>query len=725
MRTNILALWMAACVAAVAEPGELDRQFAPDLRAWVAPDHVTVAPNGRAWIGGGFDQGDGKSAGDLVVLGENGGVAGEPAPRYLGKPPGVGSGYAFVPFPLANGDFLLPGESGGWLRMSVTGQPIGKGFPDRKAEEAIVPQFEREGKLWVIRRFADGRRVLERRLDDRRVDGGFNLPAADVLGAVPGPNGSVWVLAGADDTFNFSGTPVARRVFQADAEGTALGESLAISVPRPMELVMGPAGAFRLVYGADRSSWNFWPAPTSKTMRIEWYSAAGGLVRGQNFFLPLFEPFAWAEAVDGSFVATDARSLRRYRADGVEDATFQSPGPVRSVKALAGGKWLVDGLRRLNADGSGDTSWTVPELTRAAEVRSLWPLPGGRVLAGGNFAMADGLVRNRLVVFGKDGRVDPGFMLDERIQEWKSVAVSGNAIYVVTTEPVAYGNGVRSNLVKLGLDGVLDENYEPQVPVNTWTAGVRFQTVDNVSAVTALAGGSILVETSALGGDVFVQNLARLRADGSRDFAVRAPLNFNGFGHVLALANGGFVGDGVIYRRNGSVERDLTREGIGLRPLCQWLGGVVFLETRDSSHGRLRLWLGKNWVSRFRPPTIANAGEGVVATPGEAGGLYVSATWIAGQPELRRLKLTGRVDQSFHAPRFARRERQKSGNWWKAEDGRKAPFDVAAHESAVSPTVLLWHPPTRRLWAGGGFNVADGKPRDGLARLRGGKWWNF
>ncbi len=740
MRTNILALWMAAYAVSVAQPGELDRKFAPDLRAWVTPDHVTMAQDGRAWIGGGFDQGDGKSTGDLVRLGENGGVASEPAPGYLGKPPGVGSGYAFVPFPLANGDFLLPGESGGWLRMNAAGQPAGKGFPDRKPDESIVPQFEREGKLWVIRRFADGRRVLERRLDDRRVDGGFSLSAIDVLGAVPDPGGGVWVLAGADDTFNFGGTPVARRVFLADSTGILVGEALASSVSRTMELVGGPAGAFRLVYGADRSRWNFWPAPTSKTIRIEWYSATGGLERGQDFYLPLFESFAWAEAADGSFVATNAKTLiagstqffvgtpaklRRYGANGVEDTAFQSPGPVRSVKALAAGKWLVDGLRRLNADGSEDATWTVPELTRSAEVTSLWPLPGGRVLAGGNFATADGFVRNRLVVFRQNGRVDPAFVADERIGEWKSLAVSGNAIYVVTTEPVAYGNEVRSNLVKLGLDGILDESYEPLAPVNSWTAGVRFQTVDDVSRVTALAGGDILVETSAFGGDVFVQQLARLKPSGLRDGAFRGPLNFNGFGQVLALPNDGFAGDGVICHRDGSVERDLTREGIALRPLCKWLGGVVFLETGNGTTGRLRLWLGKNWAAWFRPPAIANAANGVVATPGEAGGLYAGATWIAGRAELRRLTLSGRVDRNFHATRFGKRERQMTGNWWKAQDGRKIPFNPAAHETAVSPAVLMWQPATRQLWTGGNFNVADGKPRDGLARVTGGDWWNF
>ena len=74
MRTKIFAMWTVACAISAARPGDLDKSFAPALRAWVAPDHVTLAPDGRAWIGGGFHHADGDSTGDLVRLGKNGGV---------------------------------------------------------------------------------------------------------------------------------------------------------------------------------------------------------------------------------------------------------------------------------------------------------------------------------------------------------------------------------------------------------------------------------------------------------------------------------------------------------------------------------------------------------------------------------------------------------------------------------------------------------------------------
>ena len=78
MFTKTLFIWALACAVAAARPGDLDRNFSPELRAWVAPDHVTLAADGRAWIGGGFERANGFPLGDLVKLGTEGGVANEP-----------------------------------------------------------------------------------------------------------------------------------------------------------------------------------------------------------------------------------------------------------------------------------------------------------------------------------------------------------------------------------------------------------------------------------------------------------------------------------------------------------------------------------------------------------------------------------------------------------------------------------------------------------------------
>jgi hypothetical protein len=147
---------------------------------------------------------------------------------------------------------------------------------------------------------------------------------------------------------------------------------------------------------------------------------------------------------------------------------------------------------------------------------------------------------------------------------------------------------------------------------------------------------------------------------------------------------------------------------------------VVFLEFDNSASGRLRLWAGNRWVAWFRPPLIRDISDGVLATPGEHGWLYVYASLAADDAGLHRLSLTGRLDRRFDSPGFGHRERQTSGDWWTAEESGPVDFDPALFETSSAPVTLLWHPETSRLWAGGGFNVVDGVPRDGLARIMGG-----
>ncbi len=753
MRTKILALWMAACAIGMARPGDLDQNFDPELRAWVTPDHVTIAADGRAWVGGGFDRGDGYSTGDLVRLEENGRVESEPALGYLNRPtPFISINGRTVaqfgsrladPFLLENGDFLLRGESGGWLRMSAAGIALGKAFRDRQTGETITPQFEQAGKLWVIRQFANGDRILERRKSvDGTVDTIFSWAAVlprNVNAAAPGLNGNVWVLAGDGISlwfpYGYGAAIPKQQIFQVDANGKSVGQPRVITVTRTLDLVAGPNGTFRLTYGPDQSRWGYWPAPSSTSYKIEWYSAIGGLERSKDFYLGLYETFAWAEGADGSLVATDSRvqasgsplfyigktaSLRRYGPDGVEDPTFVSPGCVRSVKALARGKWLIDGMWRLNADGSEDSFWKAPDLSRPAVVQTLLPLPAGRVLVGGNFATVDGLVKNRLVVFLANGAVDRSFIPDERIEEWTSLVGTENAVYVATPEPVIYDDGFESNLVKLRLDGTLDESYRPAI-----SSGSLFESKPRATRITGMVGGDLLVETYRDAGDIFQLGFLRLRENGSRVPGFQLAVNSSVSGGVLALKNGGFISGGVFFRADGSVERDLTQPNSSLTPLCECPNGVLFRSGSSFSESRLALWTRKGFARWFRPPSL-DWSKLVNATPGEFGTIYLAATLANGLPSIHRLLPTGQLDRTFRGPIFENRERQSGQSWWKAEESGKVAFDPAlpANRIPLYSQSILWNPSSRSLWTGGDFNMVDGQARDGLARLSGGfSWW--
>jgi hypothetical protein len=775
MKTKITsALWLGTWALAVANPGDLDKRFSPELRAWVAPNNVTMSPNGQAWIGGGFDRADGQTTGDLVRLGLDGGLESEPAPGYLAN-------RSDSPFLLANGDFLLPNKSGNWLRMSSKGVELGLAFAELKPGETISPLFEREGKIWVIRSSAKLSPVLERRESaNGSVDPGFQWenyaqppsdpPMADystpsLRNAVPGPNGTVWVLV---RQYSWNTDP-SDGVVQLDGTGKSMGPMITVAggapklidpipldnveceileplagdannplrqIPldnveceilepgkiadliadlegefgtaailygrRGSQIIAGPAGAFRVECGTSGAN----------TYQLQWFSAAGGLNRKQNFILPLDEKFHWAEGADGSFVATGApphsaarsNALQRYDANGNLDVSFQSPGSVRSVKALPNGKWLVDGLRRLNADGSEDPTWKVPELETPAEVTKLTALPNERVLALGNFATTNGSVTNRLVVFRANGSVDPAFIPDDRIGEVRSVTVSGQSIYVAATEPVSYGAGVQSNLLKLRKNGTLDENFRSEL---------------NARAVHPLNDGDILVTTFSESENVAYENVYRLNPDGSRETDFQIVRSNRDVGSLVTRGNGGFVKGSICYKANGKIDRDLTKDDTNLQPLCEYLDGVLFVETSTRPYSRLRFWRNSGWMGSFQPLALEK-NKKATATQGEPGMVYLTGTLKGGVPSLHRLLPSGLVDSSFRNANFASRARQTAGSWWKMNDLGNFDFRPSRHERRTAPTTILWNQNSKLLWAGGDFNTVDGRPRDGIARIIGG-----
>jgi hypothetical protein len=667
-----------------------------------------------------------------------------------------------APFPLAGGDFLLAGKSGGWLRMSAAGRPRGKMFPDRLTAEKITPQFERGGKLWVIRTFAGGTRKLERRnLADGSLDNGFSqapewpeMPS----GAVAGPGETVWVLTGelSDGYFwPFDVVIPQRHLIQADGSGKMIGKGRKLPDHRSATLVAGPAGSFRVELGSDQSRNWYWPVPQFETRLIEFCSADGQVERTQDFGFPIHSTFQWAEGADGAFVALDGFELyeggpqkwisrnprlRRFNLDGSEDLTFRSPGGVRSVKSLPGGKWLIDGLRRINADGTEDLSWREPELERPAEVRKLFPLGGGRMLVSGNFAMVNGQVKNRLVILRTDGSVDPSFTADDQIGEIQSVSLAGNKIYVVTGAPVAVTADFSSKLLRLRLDGSIDGPVKIQsggdlggsytlwtppgivvgipvinLPISPATA--IYENAPSASRVYGFPNGDALV-VSYSGGEAASESVGRVFADGTVATRFSMAGEYRYYGDFFPLVSGGFVHDGAIHRVDGSIERDLKLGGNAPQPLCEWQGGIVFSESLSvGGPSRLRLWRGNGWDERFNPGVLPKDWSARLAVSGDWNSLFVCFAHLDGRSEIRRLSPRGQWDRSFRGPAFVYRERQRMGPWWEAEERGKLFYRPTANGTPVIPSTMIFT--DGKLCLGGSFNHAGGRPRDGIVRIIG------
>ena len=725
--------WLAAGGLAVAKPGGLDPSFAPQLRASAAPGAVTVMADGRAWLSGGFDEAGGQAVGDLLVLGPDGDVEREGLPGYLRSlPPGlVAFGPGFQPgndaFPLLDGSCLIPGGPDGWLRVSPAGEIAGKAFADLTTGQRIAPRFEKDGKIFVIRQFADGRLDVEKRdAGDGSVDSSFVLSEdfpADPVDAAPAADDGVWVLGASPATVgsginSWPFDSVDHALFLLDASGNLAPGFPKVELPgfRSHVLVPGPDGAVRVAMGPDQWAWNLWPAPQSSVYRIEWYEASGALARRQDFRTPLGQFFIWAEDPSGRVLAADPTGkLVAWLADGTRDSDFNSPGRVTSVASLPGGKWLIDGSRRLLPNGDDDPSWITTRLDRPAAIQEIQPMSHGRMLVAGDFTWVDGAVKSGLAVLRADGTADPGFVPDPRIGRVRSTAVRGNVIHLVTDSAIDLGPDRRSNLVKLNHDGSIDETFEAEGGMGGSIILTPGLPMLDAAKVHTTAGGKLLVERIMFGGDVTSRQVVRLNSDGSRDSGFAAWSSFNNWADLLALKNGQVVIGDQWLSRDGSLIRDLADNGTDLRPLCEWRGGVLFVESQDRNRGRLKLWKGKGWSRRFQAAEVGM--PDLLATPGEAGTLYVQARFSGSRPMLRRLLPNGRIDPTYRAPLVEYRAR-RNGEWWQLDDVGPVVYRPSDDQAESSIAVMRWS--AGGLWVGGAFNQIDGEPRDGLARIRGG-----
>ena len=715
---------VAGAVARAVGPGSVDPGFAPELRAPAVPDWSSVAPDGRVWIAGGFDRADGAGTGDLLRLGADGGIAGEPAPGLL-FPSSFPAGRA--PFPLASGGFLLPSDFPGWLLMNADGTPVGPAFPGLAAGDTVIPKWEREGKLWVIREHADASSSLERRLSaDGSVDAEFSQGTDwpdDVLDTAPSALGGAWVLTGDHSASSgfpiFGAEPKDQHLFLVHGSGAVAGEMRVLSGYRPSSLSPRAGGGVIVVLGADYSRWLYWPQPDSLGYTIQWRSPEGEVERSKDFSVPIFQRFVWAEGEDGSLVVTGTNGgLVRYDAAGVRDESFHSPGKVRQVAALPGGKWLVDGMRRLNADGTEDATWTVPDLDRPARLKLLEELPDARVLAVGDFDEVDGVAENGLALFTAEGSLDTTFTVDVRVGVVLSAKASGDGIYLATQEPVQVRADLRSNLVRLHFDGSLDETFTPPWSIASGILSTQMLTIDGAVQLDALADGDLMV-TSYGGQEVPSTNVSRLLPDGSKAPGFSVDSLYRGPEELVPLAKGGFARGGVLHEEDGTITRDLSREGSKLDPLAEWQGGVLFYDKADdSADGRLRLFKGKRWVPAFTSQRTTGLPLG---EPGERKQLYLAAAFNDGDQSLRRLTPEGKLDRTFRSARYTRQARREAGDWWIATESGKEAYDPAKSAEPAFLSALLWHAASGRLWVAGDFNMIDGQARDGLAWIAGGK----
>ncbi len=350
------------------------------------------------------------------------------------------------------------------------------------------------------------------------------------------------------------------------------------------------------------------------------------------------------------------------RLDPAFDPGVGPNGPIRSVLPLPDGRILVVGdfsqwgstaahhLVRLESNGALDTTYSGPT-EPAFQPHQLWLADDGKILVGGDLNLAGGAQRG-LVRLMTDGSLDESFhaRLDAEPAE---VVVLPNGLIGVAGEFTKVSDLKVPGLARLVSNGTPDPDFH--FPGTDVTGHAR--------SLVALTDGSWLVSgLSAASVNSGLVGLLRFHSDGSLDPEYRL--------------DGGGLSDGV-FSRTLSLFPD---------------GGVLL----DSTFEVRRLTSEGYLDPTFEPKGIAGtAPDFVFALPN--GSILARSSvgvTVGGQSRgLVRLQANGQLDTTFNL-----------------ELGRNPAAGIIV-PTAVGATAL------GEIYLAGNFDSVEGQPRPGLARL--------
>jgi uncharacterized delta-60 repeat protein len=461
----------------------------------------------------------------------------------------------------------------------------------------------------------------------------------------------------------------------------------------------------------------FLPQPSAEVLCMQ-FDAAGNLIVGGDFTYatPTATTLAGENSAGTVIPAESCFYIARFMTDGTLDTTFAPypNGPVYTLAVLPSKQIVIGGsfstfnpnktantlyildLARLNSDGTVDQTF-YPDSNAA--ISTLAVLPDGSYLVGGAFTAFEpnpnvtgtlptqtgylllGALTNRshLAVVNADGTIAP-------FDPNPNAGVVSVALYnnpTTSTVQLLVGGGFtslqpnetgtvyyRENLVRLNLDGTLDDTFEPIVN-------------GTIDAVAGLAGGDVFAggffTTVQVGGAVMVggsfqnlggqtaRNIGRLNTDGTVDTTFTTTTD--GAVNALVSTQDGrtYVG-GAFGKVNGAAQPGVVLLGVD--------GSVA---TRQVSPTVT--------VSAFNPApngpvdTIAVQANGRVIL----GGAFTAAS---GSPAayIGRFNTDGTLDGSFSA----------------------------VLNGPVTAAVIQ---PDGKILIGGGFTTVSGSPQGYLARL--------
>ena len=203
--------------------------------------------------------------------------------------------------------------------------------------------------------------------------------------------------------------------------------------------------------------------------------------------------------------------LARLNADGSGDSTFNPAVAGGGLFALqADGKVLVNtygSLTRLNADGSLDNTFSASIAAFDEGIYSIATQPDGKVLIGGGFTVVNGTNRFGIARLNANGTVDNGFNPGTGAYGVYAIAVQPDGRILIAGGFQSVNGTNRNRIARLNANGSLDGSFDPGVGPSDWIYAMALQPDGKV-----LIGGNFTMVNATTS-----HGIARLNADGSAD----------------------------------------------------------------------------------------------------------------------------------------------------------------------------------------------------------------
>ncbi|MGC2238338.1 MAG: hypothetical protein WA584_19445, partial [Pyrinomonadaceae bacterium] len=251
------------------------------------------------------------------------------------------------------------------------------------------------------------------------------------------------------------------------------------------------------------------------------------------------------DSYDPNNITVDFNHFVRLKPDGAPDATFNAggigfqnilPGSVRTIEPLPDGKVLIGGkfdaineilrskIARLNADSTLDSTFQIStsgsgnRFTRLQQIYQIRAHSDGKVIVSGDFDYTlNGVTKQNIVRLNTDGSIDTTFNLTQSIPDYSEIVGGGFNRFSI------FGDG------KLMVGTSSNALNELSVPLKLTTGGARDNSFNPTlnNQATQLFAEDVAIQPD---GKILVAGLyrlksqtnytsfiARLNADGSTD----------------------------------------------------------------------------------------------------------------------------------------------------------------------------------------------------------------